>query len=151
MAATNRRFASARMKVRNPMRHAANRAKMSRTLRAMHWKPKSQGGNGRPTPVQQAALAEALGWPVEVIVPTGQRGGDYPTHYKIDIGDVALKIGVEVDGNSHCSRRALDAKKDAYLTARGWHILRFTNKQVDEDLPGCLAAIHGASARAGCS
>lgn len=149
MAATNRRDASARMIARNPMLRADSRAKMSRTLKAIGHGPVTRGGNGRPAPVQQARLAEALGWPMEVIVPTGLRGKTvdrYPTHYKLDIADRDTKIAIEIDGASHIgARRVLDAKKDAFLQGRGWLVLRFTNDAIETDLSLCVSAVLGVT------
>lgn len=144
MARTNRKHASARMKARNPMRMASARDKMKRALALIDHKPSVRGGNGRPLPLPQAALALALGWPTEVAVPTREpRGGPYPTCYKIDIANEAMKIGVEVDGASHSalSRKAQDAKKDAFLAGLGWSILRFSNREVTADLAGCVQTV----------
>ena len=144
MARTNRKHASARMKARNPMRMASARDKMKRSLALIDRKPSVRGGNGKPLPLPQAALALALGWPTEVAVPTREpRGSAYPTNYKIDIANEAMKIGVEVDGMSHSalSRKAQDAKKDAFLAGLGWSILRFSNREVMADLAGCVQTV----------
>jgi hypothetical protein len=142
MAATNRRYASQRMTLRNPMRHAAAREKMRLTLRALQHRPKVRGGNGRAIPVPQQMLADALGWPTEVIVRTGRRGY-WPTHYKVDIANRALMIAIEVDGFSHFAmvRKAQDARKDAFLTGRGWRVLRFSNRAVLENLSACVLKV----------
>lgn len=144
MAATNRRHASERMKRRNPMRVPATRAKMAATLRALGHGPSIRGGNGRPLSIPQAQLAKALGWPVEVIVVTGLRGKTperYPTHYKLDIAHTELRVAIEVDGRSHCSRRPLDAKKDHFLRSRGWTVCRFTNEQVLWDVEAVASTV----------
>lgn len=70
---------------------------------------------------------------MEVTISTkGRRPVGAPTHYKIDIANEALKIAIEVDGQSHQSfqRREQDARKDAFLRGLGWIVLRYTNKQV---------------------
>jgi hypothetical protein len=141
MARTNRKYASARMKARNPMHNAATRAKVATTLRAINHKPRIQGGNGRPPSVPQKLLALALGWDMEVIVPTRQKkNSGYPSHYKIDIGNQALMIGVEIDGESHSAikRQEQDRKKEKFLRSIGWTILRFKNKEVLNNLDNCV-------------
>lgn len=149
MARTNRKYASARMKAKNPMHRQEIRSKMSATLRAMGWGPTVRGGNGCPPTPQQQAMAEALGWEMEVVVPTGHHqrdGSGYPTCYKLDVGNEELKVGVEVDGFSHCSfeRQEMDHKKDEFLDSLGWLVLRFKNKEVDTDLEGCVRKVREA-------
>lgn len=143
MAATNRKYASARMTARNPMRHADVREKVKTSLRAMGWKPPVRRGNGTGPTAPQLALASSLGWPMEVAVPTKikQSARTHPTCYKLDIANPTLKIGIEVDGNSHYSRKAQDAKKDALLRSLGWTVLRFSNKEVTERLAGCVQTV----------
>ena len=125
------------------MRRPEVRAQVSRTLKAMGWGPVSRGGNGRgPTP-QEKALAEALDWPTNVIVPTGSKGKGYPTHYKIDVGNPTLQVAIEIDGHSHdcLARRAQDRKKDGFLRGIGWTVFRFTNAQVDESVTDCAQTV----------
>ena len=148
MAATNRRYASRRMTEHNPMARAGVREKVSDSLRARGWKPKVRGGNGcGPTP-PQLALSEALGWPMEVVVATKvPRGQGYPTNYKLDLAHPSLKVAIEVDGNSHHSRREIDRKKDDFLRGRGWIVLRFTNREVTERLADCVRAALSTTSR----
>jgi hypothetical protein len=146
MAATNRKHASARMTQNNPMRDPEARAKMSATLKAIGHQPRERGGNGRGPTVPQAMLAEALDWPIEVVVRTGCSGREglgYPAHYKLDIANEFLKVAVEVDGPSHGSleRRQQDAKKDAFLRGIGWTVLRFSNREVMEHLEECVQMV----------
>lgn len=144
MAATNRKYASERMRERNPMRHAAVRERVRTSLRAMGWKPPVRGGNGHPPTAPQLALAAALGWKMEVAVPTKMpRESGYPTCYKLDIANVVLKVGVEVDGFGHQSLKvqAKDAKKEKFLTSIGWTLLRFSNRQVTEHLAECVQTV----------
>lgn len=120
----------------NPMASAASRKKMSATLRRRGHKPVVRGGNGRPMPKAQAVLLAALGqgFEAEHVVPTREprKPGGYPTHYKLDIANPAARVAVEIDGGSHraIARREADARKDQLLTALGWTMLRFTNKEV---------------------
>lgn len=138
MAKTNRKYASERMKKNNPMKNPLVREKVSAKLKAIGHKPKIRGGNGQVT-IPQLLLATALGWEMEVPVKTLGKEG-CPTSYKIDIANPTLKIGIEVDGNSHCSleRQAEDKKKTECLTSLGWNIVRFKNEEVLNNLSGCI-------------
>ena len=148
MARTNRSHASARMTARNPMRSPTTRALVSSTLREIGHRPPIRGGNGRPTPAPQRMLAKALGWPTELVVPTGPGGKarGLSTHYKLDVASAAEMIAIEVDGASHAAltRLAQDAKKEAFLRGLGWKVLRFTNQEILTNLPGCLAIVDAA-------
>ena len=150
MARTNRKHASARMTARNPMANPASRAAMAATLKTMGHKPQVQGGNGRGPTVPQKTLADLLGWPMEVVVPTGQRArGGPPSHYKLDLANPSAKVAVEVDGSSHgtLAVRERDRRKDQWLTAAGWTILRFTNREVTADPAACARAAMSATAQ----
>lgn len=124
-----------RIRNSNCMSDPKVRAKVSKTLRAIHWKPPIQGGNGKPMPTAQANLLKALGalWQGEYPVTTGKKS-PYPTCYKIDIANPLAKIGIEVDGSSHCSRKILDNKKTTLLNSLGWKIIRFRNKEVLDNI-----------------
>ena len=152
MAATNRRFKSEileRMTDRNPMRDAEIRSRVSATLRAMDWKPCVRGGNGHPPPIPQQLLADLLGWPTEVILPTKGRHLGFLTHYKLDVANVALRIAIEVDGGSHGSRKIqiADQKKSDFLTGNGWIVLRFTNSEVLVDPEGCVQKVWSTTSK----
>lgn len=138
MAKTNRKYASERMKKNNPMKNAITREKVSVKLKAIGHKPKIRGGNGQIT-IPQLLLATALGWEIEYPVKTLKKE-NYPSIYKIDIANPILKIGIEVDGSSHCalSRQAEDKKKVDLLNSLGWNILRFKNEEVLNNLSGCI-------------
>lgn len=152
MSLTNRRFRNeivSRMKTQNPMKDPAARARASGTLKAMGWRPLVRGGNGHPTPIPQQLLADALGWPTEVIVPTKGRALGYPTHYKLDIANRKRRIAIEVDGGSHNSRkvREADERKSDFLSWNGWIVLRFTNSEILSDLEGCAQTVWSTTSR----
>jgi hypothetical protein len=123
-------------RIRNlcPTSNPEVRKKISKRLKEIGHKPHIQGGNGRPMPIPQKNLLDALGkgWIGEFVVLPRTREPGYPTHYKIDIANPQKMIAVEVDGYSHVAevRKAQDAKKDALLRHLGWTVLRFTNSQV---------------------
>lgn len=130
------------------MAHPEVVAKMKATLKAIGHRPIVRGGNGSGPTMPQALLAGLLGWPVEVIVPTGQRcKGGPPSHYKIDIADEITKVAIEVDGQSHSTsaRREADRRKDEWLGGEGWLVLRFTNKAVLEDAEQIASSITSKS------
>lgn len=135
---TNRVHASKRMKANNPMHSAETREKVAGTLRAIGHKPSVRRGNGTGATPAEAAMLASLGpeWTLNVIVPTKiPMGEGYPTHYKLDLGIPELKVGLEVDGGSHCSiiRMAQDRKKTEFLRGRGWTVFRVTNREALEE------------------
>jgi len=149
MAKTNRKYASARMLARNPMNRPDVRAKVSKALREMGWKPTVRRGNGYLTP-QQQALSSALGWPMELVIATKMpRNSGYPTCYKADIGNSALKVAIEINGPSHASiaRRAQDEKKTTFLRSLGWTVLSFSNAEVDADLARCARMVRSTTSK----
>ena len=108
-----------------------------------------QGGNGSPPTGPEQLLLDRLGtnWTWQHVLPTRMpRGEGYPAHYKLDLAEPALRIAVEVDGESHRGEaaRQRDAKKDALLHSMGWLVLRFKNKAVTQDPDGCAAKIQEA-------
>lgn len=125
------------MLTRNPMRDPVTRAKAAASLSALGKTPWLMGGNGRGPTKPQAMLANLLGWPMEVPVTNGR------SVYLIDIANQALKIAVEVDGNSHntAKQKRIDRHKEKRLASLGWCVLRFTNKQVMERLEACALAV----------
>jgi hypothetical protein len=120
---------------KTPEQVAEISAKTGATLRKMGWKPPVQGGNGKPMPEAQKQLLAVLGdeWVPELAVPTRMaRNSGFPSCYKLDAGNPDLMIGIEADGYSHKVkvRKAQDHKKDGFLTALGWTVLRFSNQEI---------------------
>jgi len=136
---------SERMRRANPMLRQDVRERVAVKTRLRGW-PEGviRGGNGRPLPAPQRLLACALGWPTEVVVSMGKpRPPGLPSAYKVDIGQVVLKVGIEVDGSGHNGRvaKARDVKKETALCGLGWTVLRFTNKQVTVHLEDCVQMV----------
>lgn len=137
-----------RMTTRNPganpeIKQRAQATKIARGVTYEHL----TGGNGTGPTRSQKMLSEALGWPMEVAVATGQkRPSGYPAAYKLDVSDPHLLIGVECDGQTHKSptRRAQDQKKTALLESMGWTILRFWNHEIESDLSACVEQVQAA-------
>lgn len=130
-----------RIRALNPTSRPEVREKISRTLKAMNHGPSVRGGNGRGLTVPQQRLLDALGpnWRAEFAISLGRLEPGYPTHYKLDLALPDQRIGIELDGNSHHSRRALDVKKDTKLASLGWTVLRFWNREIltwmDSEMP----------------
>jgi len=51
------------------------------------------------------------------------------------------KLVIEIDGDSHGDQLAYDARRDVRLTALGYRVLRFTNREVGGNLDGVLTTI----------
>lgn len=51
---------------------------------------------------------------------------------------------VEVDGDTHASQLTYDARREAELRTRGYELLRFTNRDVGQNLEGVLTVIAAA-------
>lgn len=68
-------------------------------------------------------------------------------HLTVDLAVIALKLAIEVDGQSHLSKegKQLDIKRERILRGLGWTLLRFQNKEVLENLPLVLSRIEEAA------
>lgn len=119
----------------NPMSKEEVRRKLRAKLREIRHKPIKRGGNGQLLPLPQLALLHALGegWESEYPVATKMRHlkTGYPTCYKLDLACPEKKIGIELDGGSHCSleRQAQDLKKTEFFISQGWSIYRVSNER----------------------
>jgi hypothetical protein len=74
-----------------------------------------------------------VGWVWNYPVALGGRQPGYPTNYKLDFAWPHLKVGLEVDGNSHtaAARQMQDRKKEAKLAELGWSVFRISNVQAE--------------------
>jgi very-short-patch-repair endonuclease len=63
--------------------------------------------------------------------------------YIADFACVLGKLVVEVDGGTHVTEQELayDARRNAYMHARGWRVLRFANWEIYEHLSNVLDVI----------
>lgn len=118
----------------NPMSIPGVREKVSAILKNMGHRPSQRGGNGKGMTEMQSALLARLSddWIPEYAVSLGKKTQGYPTCYKLDLAIPSLRIGIEVDGVSHFSRKDQDQKKDEKLISLGWTIIRFWNKEIKE-------------------
>lgn len=154
IAAYNEIYASERMKFKNPMADRSVVEKMIATKEkngSYRRCPTIRGGNGKPDTIPQKSLAMALGWDTEVAVGTKavrKHMDGIAKVYKLDVANAVMKVGIEIDGSSHNGKRkAVDAKKDHVLSLLGWKVLRFTNKQVMENLAGCVETVSSTISR----
>jgi very-short-patch-repair endonuclease len=61
--------------------------------------------------------------------------------YIADFACIEQRIVVELDGGQHQDQRVQDDQRTAYLQAQGWHVLRFWNNEVLNNLDGVLSTI----------
>lgn len=61
--------------------------------------------------------------------------------YVVDFICVAKKVIVEIDGPTHDGREDYDAERTLHLENRGYHVIRFTNDDVYDDVGAVLEAI----------
>jgi hypothetical protein len=111
----------------------AHRAKLSAVAKAKGHKPIIRKGNGTGMTAAEQLISEVLpaGWVWNYPVALGGRQLGYPTNYKLDFAHPQLKLGLEVDGNSHTAlvRQQQDRKKEAKLAQLGWKVFRISNAQ----------------------
>lgn len=63
--------------------------------------------------------------------------------YVLDFAERRLKLAIELDGPSHFEDGAAEkaAARSAFLEAKGWAVIRFTNADVVEDIDAVVDAI----------
>jgi very-short-patch-repair endonuclease len=68
--------------------------------------------------------------------------------YVVDFVCFAIKLIVELDGPRHLEQCAAehDSRRTAWLNGRGYHIIRFRNQELDEDIRGVVDKITRAAA-----
>lgn len=61
-------------------------------------------------------------------------------NYIVDFVCLEAKVIIEVDGGQH-NESSADMERDAWLVARGYHVLRFWNNEVTGNIDGVLLTI----------
>jgi len=64
--------------------------------------------------------------------------------YIADFCCFEARLVIELDGDSHIEQVAYDERRTAWLRGEGFRVLRFTNKDVFDNLEGVLEAIRMA-------
>ncbi|MDE2165644.1 MAG: endonuclease domain-containing protein [Alphaproteobacteria bacterium] len=67
-------------------------------------------------------------------------------HYIVDFACPLRRLVVELDGGQHAAQASSDAARSRTLAAHGYRVIRFWNNDVNDNLPGVLAAIESALA-----
>ena len=67
----------------------------------------------------------------------------------VDFVCLEYRLVVELDGGQHAEDVDYDARRDAWLAAQGYRVLRFWNNQVMQELPAVLERISEAMAVSG--
>lgn len=65
--------------------------------------------------------------------------------YFLDFACLAIKLCVELDGDSHDTKGQQDLARETRLRILGWNIVRFDNADVFSDLDGVLRGIAKAA------
>lgn len=61
--------------------------------------------------------------------------------YIVDFVNFEKRIVIELDGGQHAIKKDSDKKRDGWLTAEGFEILRFWNNEIFENIEGVLEVI----------
>jgi very-short-patch-repair endonuclease len=63
--------------------------------------------------------------------------------YVVDVVCFPAKLIIELDGPQHLTPAAIehDERRTAWLAAQGFHIIRFRNQELDEDVQGVVQGI----------
>lgn len=64
----------------------------------------------------------------------------------VDFAARLQKLAIEIDGDTHGGQVGYDARRTHYLEEQGFRVIRFTNRDVMENVEGVLAAIGEALA-----
>ena len=61
--------------------------------------------------------------------------------YVADFACMEVKLVIELDGGQHQEQTARDGRRDAFISAKGYRVLRFWNNQVFEETNAVLEVI----------
>ncbi|TCS93622.1 endonuclease domain-containing protein [Hazenella coriacea] len=85
---------------------------------------------------------KAAGYDIVCQVPSGR--------YRIDLAIPKYRIAIECDGHRWHSKpkdKARDRRKDKHLESEGWHVFRFTGREINFKLWWCMKVIYIATGR----
>lgn len=61
--------------------------------------------------------------------------------YIVDFCCIKKKLVIELDGSQHLEQVEYDNERTAFLATQGYHVLRFWNNEVQQDLNGVIRRI----------
>jgi very-short-patch-repair endonuclease len=67
--------------------------------------------------------------------------------YIVDFACIECMVVVEVDGTSHLAAKAAAEKRNQFMAAAGWHLLRFWNTDVFDDFEPVKESIYAECVR----
>ena len=115
-------------------------AAQSRSKRRALIQGRAQALRGAPTPAESrfwdAVRGRRLGVQFRRQHPIGECIADFYVP--------SARLVIEIDGSWHRDRGALDAGRDRRLVRAGYRVLRFTNRQVLDQLGAVLDAVRAA-------
>jgi very-short-patch-repair endonuclease len=62
-------------------------------------------------------------------------------NYVVDFCAIKNKLIIELDGSQHLDQVGYDAERTAYLESQGYHVIRFWNHEVMDNIDGVFRAI----------
>lgn len=65
-------------------------------------------------------------------------------NFVVDFCAIKEKLVIELDGSQHLDQHDYDLDRTRYLNEQGYHVLRFWNNQVINDLNGVMIEIESA-------
>ena len=80
------------------------------------------------------------------LISTGITGWEYNFQngiYSYDFAFVKEKIDIEIDGGTHLTDKVkqIDKRRDEFSRQQGWNVVRFTSKEVKEDVIKCIEKV----------
>lgn len=67
--------------------------------------------------------------------------------YIADFCCIEKRLVIEIDGGSHVGKDEYDRKRTVFLEEQGFHVIRFTNRMVYDQLDAVLEEIRSAAGR----
>ena len=70
--------------------------------------------------------------------------------YSYDFAFFDLKIDIEIDGGTHKSEKVkiIDLRRDNWSKEQGWKVIRFTAKEIKENVDNCINVLVSVAANA---
>lgn len=65
-------------------------------------------------------------------------------NFIVDFCAPSQKLVVELDGSQHFETEEQDSERTAFLNAKGYKVIRFSNLEINEDIDAVLRKIHSA-------